>query len=75
MWSKKRAKNKRQNNNVKGSNTARLVLIEIDPRSTIKLSYIEKTVSQPLVLIQVALMWLASVKFNREHFILIQRNE
>lgn len=50
------------------------MLIETDPRNTIKI-YIKKTASQPLVLIQVALMWLAGVKFNRERFILIQRNE
>lgn len=51
------------------------VLIEIDPRSSIKIFYLEKTASQPQFLIQVALMWLEGVKFNREHFISSRRNK
>lgn len=75
MKQKGEKKKQKTEANTKGSINAKLVMIEIDPRSTIKISYIEKTASQPLVLIQVALMWLASVKFNREHFILSQGNE
>lgn len=67
---------------VKNTNTksnARLkhctVLIEIDPRSSIKISYLEKTASQTQFLIQVALMWIAGVKFRGEHFILSWRNK
>lgn len=47
IWSTERGKKQKANANAKGSNSKRLILIEIDPSSTIKISYIEKTVSQP----------------------------
>lgn len=56
----------------KGLTTERLVLIEKDPRRTIQIPY---ATSRPLVLIQVALVWLAGMQFDREHFILIQRHK
>lgn len=75
ICSKRRAKKTKTETNAMGLTTERLVLIKNDPRSTIKISSNEKTASRPLLLIQVALMWLAEVKFNREYFILVQRNK